>query len=84
MENGHAPATKADIAELEHRLTERIVEITHASETRILRAFYNFATTLEKRMVLAEERDANILSRLVTLEGRVLQLEERLNIRPTH
>ncbi len=68
-------------AEANHRyddLVERIAD----SQTEVLKAFYNFAQTNQKRMVELEGNEAAIRSRIGTLEGRVLEIEKRLNIPP--
>ena len=58
MDNGHEPATKADLAELGERLTERLTELfteaIHDSETRLLKAFYGFAETVQTRFQAAD------------------------------
>ena len=57
MENGHEPATKADLAALETRLEgklgalrDELTEAMRDSETRLLKAFYNFAESNQKRL----------------------------------
>ena len=49
MDNGNEPATKADL----NALREELVEAIHDSETRLLRAFYDFAETNQKRLAEA-------------------------------
>jgi hypothetical protein len=68
---------------LEQRVTDRFTESIHDSETRLLQAFYSFAETNNKRFVQGEAAVAVTVSRLTTLESRVLALEKRLNIPPT-
>jgi hypothetical protein len=48
-DNGHEPATKADLAALEQRLTESLTEAIRDSETRLLKAFYGFTETVQVR-----------------------------------
>lgn len=57
-------------------LAERI----SGSETRLLKAFYDFAQSNQKRMTEIEVNEAAIRSRLATIEDRLLQVEKRLNL----
>ena len=89
MENGNAPVTRADLAELRGEvhgdlilLQEKLTETIQDSETRVLNAFYKYAEATQKRLALLEGTDANILSRLATMESRILELEKRANIPP--
>ena len=61
MENGQEPATKADLNALRNELLEAIhgtetslreelLEAIHDTETKLLRAFYNFAESNQKRL----------------------------------
>jgi hypothetical protein len=59
-----------------------IVERMSDGETRLLRAFYDFATSNQKRMTEVEANEALMRSRLATLEDRILQVEKRLNMPP--
>ena len=59
-----------------------IVERISDSETRLLRAFYDFATSNQKRMTEIEANEALMRSRLATIEDRILQVEKRLNMPP--
>jgi hypothetical protein len=68
---------------LEHRLTDRFTEAIHDSETKLLQAFYSFAETNNKRFVQGDAATAMAVSRLTTLESRVLELEKRLNMLPS-
>ena len=67
---------------LEQRLLDRMGQMIHDSETRLLQAFYSFAETNNKRLVQFEATDVLLLTRVTTLESRVLQVEKRLNIPP--
>jgi adenosine/AMP kinase len=107
MENGHEPATKADLAALrvdltadlaavEARLNERIEilrgEVQHSfddlketmrdTQTELLKSFYTFAESNNKRLTAVEGNDAVIQSRLATIEDRLLEVEKRLNMPP--
>ena len=90
-DNGHEPATKADLAALEQRLTQNLTDsltqsLTEAfteairdSETRLLRAFYGFTETVQTRFQAAEDSDTNLRRRLAVVEQRLLEVEKRLN-----
>ena len=91
-DNGHEPATKADLAALEqpltqnltqsltHNLTEAFTEAIHDSETRLLKAFYGFTETVQARFKAADDSEANMKKRLTVLEERLLEVEKRLNM----
>jgi hypothetical protein len=56
MDNGHEPATKADLAALEQRLTgaldereQRLTEAIRDNETHLLKAFYGFTESVSAR-----------------------------------
>jgi len=51
-------------------------------ETRLLKAFYNFAQSNQSRMTVIEAGQTATLSRLATIEDRLLQVEKRLNLPP--
>jgi hypothetical protein len=59
-------------------LAERISD----TETRLLKAFYDFAQSHQKRMTEIELSETSMRSRLDTIEDRVLQIEKRLNMPP--
>jgi uncharacterized protein YceH (UPF0502 family) len=66
----------------EQRIMDRFTEALRETETRLLQAFYSFAETNHKRFTQTEAATAMAVSRLTTLESRVLELEKRLNIPP--
>src|SRR5580700_67478 len=63
---------------LEQRMTDRFTEALRNTETKLLQAFYGYAETNNKRFVQGEAATAMAVSRLTTLESRVLELEKRL------
>ena len=79
MENGQEPATKADL----NALRDELIEVMRDTETKLLRAFYNFAESNQKRLSEVERTDLGILERLGTIERRVTEVEKRLNMPPT-
>lgn len=79
MENGQEPATKADLNDLR----DELIEVMRDTETKLLRAFYNFAESNQKRLSEVERTDLGILDRLATIERRVTEVEKRLNTPPT-
>jgi hypothetical protein len=50
----NAPATKGDLTDAVNGLEERVMEAIHDSETRLLKAFYTFAETNQKRLAEGE------------------------------
>ena len=46
MDNGHQPATKADLQSLK----DELLEAMHNTETRLLKPFYAFAESNQKRL----------------------------------
>ena len=66
----------------EARMLDKMSEIAHDSETRILNALYAINETATKRMLQMETSDAILVSRIGTLESRVADLERRINLPP--
>jgi hypothetical protein len=86
MENGNAPATKQDIEQLRSEMShshDDLIERLTDGETRLLKAFYNFAQSNSKRMTEIEGNEAALRSRLATIEDRLMEVEKRLNIPPS-
>lgn len=115
MENGHEPATKADLqqlgeqlrTELQHgnqQLAEQLrfeirenveqlrSEFHHEFDdlresfrdvqTELLKAFYNFAQTIEIKLRDGEQSDIALRQRLSAVEVRLTELERRLHLPP--
>lgn len=92
MGNGHEPATRADLAALEQRLTQNLThslthslteafnEAIHDSETRLLKAFYGFVQTVQTRFQAVDDNDAGLKKRVAVLEERLVEIEKRLNL----
>ena len=53
-------------------------ELIRDSQTELLKAFYSFAQSNNKRQAEMESNQAHILSRLSTVEDRLLELERRV------
>ncbi len=64
-------------------MEERLREYVHDTETKLLRAFYTFAEGNQKHLAELDRSDSVLRERLVSLEGRVLQVEKRLNMPPS-
>jgi phage shock protein A len=91
-----APATKGDIADLRsdlHRsadqlrerienLESRLEEAIRDSQTEILKSIYGFTQTVQNRFQEMDQTEATLKRRMTTLEGRMLEVEKRLNIPP--
>jgi predicted nucleic acid-binding Zn-ribbon protein len=76
---------KQDIEQLRSEVNHGyndLVERMADAETRLLKAFYDFAQSNHQRVTLLEGNEAGIRSRLATLEDRLLQVEKRLNMPP--
>jgi predicted nucleic acid-binding Zn-ribbon protein len=81
MNDGHEPATKADIGALKADI-DAVREQIHDSETKLLTAFYDFARANQHRVSELEHSDANLTRRIGGIEDRLLEVEKRLNIPP--
>ncbi len=92
MDDPNAPATKGDIADLKTQMVQLHSEMSHIhndlveriadGETRVLKAFYNFAESNQKRLAEIDSENAAIRSRLGSVETRLLEVEKRLNMPP--
>jgi hypothetical protein len=97
MDNGNAPATKADLLDLETRLNERheilrsemahgyhdLKESMRDMQTELLKVFYNFSVSNSKRLTEIEGNEAALRSRLATIEDRLTDLERRIITPPS-
>ena len=66
----------------EQRTLDKVAELIHDSETRILNAFYGATESSRKRIATVEVAGTLMVSRLGTLEDRVTDIERRLNLPP--
>ena len=92
MDNGHAPATKADIRALDERIDILRSEMQHSfddlkesfrdSQTELLKAFYNYAESADLKLKEGEVADFLIRGRLTAMESRQTYMEKRLNTPP--
>jgi uncharacterized membrane-anchored protein YhcB (DUF1043 family) len=76
---------KQDIEQLRSEMNHGyndLVERMADAETRLLKAFYDFAQSNQQRVTVLEGNEAAIRSRLATIEDRLLQVEKRLNMPP--
>jgi len=82
-------ATKKDLEDLERRLLDRTQEMVRDSQTEILRGFDVYAKISEARLRRLESGllslhadDAAMNERLAGLESRMLEVEQKLMLRP--
>ena len=85
----NAPATKGDLEDLELRLKgdmsgleSRITENMRDMQTELLKAFYGFTESVQSRFKAQDDTEAGLKNRLTVLEGRLLEVEKRLNMPP--
>lgn len=57
-------------------------EVVHNTETRLLQAFYGYAESTNQHFKQVDMSNAALLTRVSTLETRMLECEKRLNIPP--
>lgn len=65
-------------SEFQHGFDD-LKETFRDGQTELLKALYNFGTSIQQRMRQLEGDEAAIMSRLSTLEDRVIQLERKVN-----
>ena len=78
MDDQNASATKGDLATLK----DEIVDVIRDSETKLLNAFDGYAKSNDKRVLETEANEAVLRSRVATLETRITEIEQRLNMPP--
>ena len=78
----NAPASKADLAGLETRITETLTEVVRDGQTGILKAFSGFTETVQTPFKAQDDTEAGLKKRLTVLEERILEVERRLNMPP--
>jgi DNA repair exonuclease SbcCD ATPase subunit len=69
---------RAETNHMYNDLVERIAD----SETRLLKAFYNYAESNQQRLAQIDGDQAAIRNRLGSIETRLLEVEKRLNMPP--
>ena len=79
MEDRNAPATKGDLLDLKDHLVEAIRD----SQAEVLKAFYSFAESNRNRVAHLEGNQGTLITRVGTLEDRMLELERKMNF-PQH
>ena len=65
-----------------HHSFDELKENLRDTQTELLKAFYSFAESNQKRQYQVENNVESVMSRLATLETRLLQVEKRLNLPP--
>jgi predicted phage-related endonuclease len=92
----NTPATKADLAEVKAELKadlaelkadlaereDRLTEVMRDVQTELLKSFYGFMETIQIRFKEQDDMEAGLKRRLTVLEGRLLEVEKRLNMPP--
>lgn len=81
MDDGHEPATKADIQGLRVEI-EGLRQQISDTETKLLSAFYDFAKSNQTRISELDGSDAALKRRIGSIEDRLLEVEKRLNMPP--
>ncbi len=66
----------------EQRIIDRVGTMIRDTETRLLAAFYTYAQVTDKRLVQTEANVSIFFDRLGKVEGRLLEVEKRLNTPP--
>ena len=82
--NNHV--TKADLKALRDELKadmkafkDELAEMIRDVETKLLKAFYGFAETTQKRLTENERATSGVADRIEIIERRVTDLEKRVN-----
>jgi hypothetical protein len=69
---------KGEMSEAEARLTEKMRDM----QTELLHAFYGFTESVQSRFKAQDDTESGLKHRLTVLEGRLLEVERRLNMPP--
>jgi len=85
MENGHEPATKADMTRLGEQLRSEfqhgfddLKETMRDMQTEMLKAFYGFAQSTDAKLKETELADIMLRQRLTAVESRLTEVEKRI------
>ena len=62
-----------------HHVHDALVERIADSETKLLKAFYTFAESNQRRLASIETESSAVKKRVGVLEDRVLELERKIN-----
>ena len=73
---------RADIETAVSKVRDELVEVFRDSETRLLKAFYGFAETVNARFKDVDRSQIGLKERMDSMENRLLEVEKRLNLRP--
>jgi uncharacterized protein YicC (UPF0701 family) len=83
MDNENTPAAKQDIAmlrsEMQH-MYDDLKETVRDVQTEILKALYGFSEGVQLRFKEGDKTEASLKERLTSIEGRLLDVEKRLNM----
>lgn len=60
----------------------RLEEAIHDSQTEILKAIYGFTESVQQRFQEMDRTEASLKKRMTIIEGRIPEVEKRLNIPP--
>ena len=70
---------------VETRLEEgvsRLQESIRDSQTEVLKAIYGFTESVQQRFQEMDQMESSLKKRMTIIEGRLLEVEKRLNIPP--
>ena len=80
--NGNTPATRADLEQVEKRIIQQVSGLIHDSESKLLRAFFQYQehTDIRMRKMSADISNMDTASdlRLNNLERRVIEIERKI------
>ena len=86
MNNGHEPATKADLQQLGEQLRSEfqdgfddLKETMRDGQTELLKVFYSFAESNQARLTETERESAALKDRIGILERRLTDVERKVN-----